>query len=414
MRWISNRSSGHAWWSLIVNKRDGSLKNLLSSTEPTIAIITTVMIVMATAVAAATTTITSSWAILLNNNNNNIAHKNIPGNYITKVSHKSDRVVARSENNNNNNIKSKSSVSTKKKFTPKLAGRGGDTVKKFNIALIKPTFTAAAYSNSFYKFYLLFSHIPAVTNVTTHLNLLSNKVPKQLTPSSSALSMSFLSHHLKLLLPKSTIDVLNDADVDRGSIFLENGITNNNKYDVLIIGHQEYVTQREYDNLKQFVANGGTLIVLDGNVFYAQVRYDRNTDFVTLVKGHGWTFNGKSAWKSVNERWKKETSDWLGSNYLCYSCKITFLDNPFGYKHHEEQYITNTRAKILMNYEAKVITSNKKIRISQVPIAKPVIATYQLNYQRGKVIVLGIYSSDIISNSKFDKFFDGLLLQQAI
>ncbi len=412
MRWISNRSSSQAWWSLIVNKRDGALKNLLSSTAPTIAIITTVMIVMATAVAAATTTITSSWAILLNNNNNNIAHKNIPGNYITKVSHKSDRVVARS--GNNNNIKSKSSVSTKKKFTPKLAGRGGDIVKKFNIAFIKPTFTAAAYDNSFYKFYLLFSHIPAVTNVTTHLNLLSNKVPTLLTPSSSALSMSFLPHHLKLLLPKSTIDVLNDADVDRGSIFLKNGITNNNKYDVLIIGHQEYVTQREYDNLKQFVANGGTLIVLDGNVFYAQVRYDRNTDFVTLVKGHGWTFNGKSAWKSVNERWKKETSDWLGSNYLCYSCKITFLDNPFGYKHHEEQYITNTKAKILMNYEAKVITSNKKIRISQVPIAKPIIATYQLNYQRGKVIVLGIYSSDIISNSKFDKFFDGLLLQQAI
>ena len=387
----------------------------MSSTAPTVAIITTVMIVMATAIAAATTTITSSSAILLNNNNNNnIAHKNIPGNYITKVSHKSDRVVARSGNNNNNNIKSKSGVNTKKKLTPKLAGRGGDTVKKFNIALIKPTFTAAAYDNSFYKFYLLFSHIPAVTNVTTHLNLLSNKVPKQLTPSSSALSMSFLPHHLKLLLPKSTIDVLNDADVDRGSIFLKNGITNNNKYDVLIIGHQEYVTQSEYDNLKQFVANGGTLIVLDGNVFYAQVRYDRNTDFVTLVKGHGWTFNGKSAWKSVNERWKKETSDWLGSNYLCYSCKITFLDNPFGYKHHEEQYITNTKAKILMNYEAKVITSNKKIMISQVPIAKPVIATYQLNYQRGKVIVLGIYSSDIISNSKFDKFFDGLLLQQAI
>jgi N,N-dimethylformamidase beta subunit-like protein len=413
VRWISDRSSSHTWWSLIVNKRDGALKNLLSSTAHTIAIFTTVMILMATAVATTTTTLTSSWAILLNNNNNNIAHK-IPGNYITKVSHKSDRVVARSENNNNDNIKLKSSVSTKKKFTPKLAGRGGDTVKKFNIALIKPTFTAAAYDNSFYKFYILFSHIPAVTNVTTHLNLLSNKVPKQLTPSSSALSMSFLSHHLKLLLPKSTIGVLNDADVDRGSIFLENGIINNNKYDVLIIGHQEYVTQREYDNLKQFVANGGTLIVLDGNVFYAQVRYDRNTDFVTLVKGHGWTFNGKSAWKSVNERWKKETSDWLGSNYLCYSCKITFLDNPFGYKHHEEQYITNTRAKILMNYEAKVITSNKKTRISQVPIAKPVIATYQLNYQRGKVIVLGIYSSDIISNSKFNKFFDGLLLQQAI
>ena len=30
-----------------------------------------------------------------------------------------------------------------------------------------------------------------------------------------------------------------------------------------------------------------------------------------------WAFNGKSAWKSVDERWKNETSQWVGSNYLC-------------------------------------------------------------------------------------------------
>ena len=288
---------------------------------------------------------------------------------------------------------------------------------RVNIALIMPTFTAAAYDNAFYKFYFLFIHRPARTNVTTHLDLLSNKIPKQLTPSSSSAStMSFLPRHLKMSFPKSSINVLTDADVDSGSIFVKKGITNNNinnnKYDVIVIGHQEYVTQREYDNLKQFVANGGTLIVLDGNVFYAEVKYNNNTDVVTLVKGHGWTFNGKSAWESVNERWKQETSQWVGSNYLCYSCKITFLNNPFGYKHHEEQHLTNPKDKILMDYDAEVITSNKKISISRVPIAKPVIATYQLNYQRGKVIVLGIYSDDIISNPKFDKFFDGLLLLQ--
>ena len=201
-------------------------------------------------------------------------------------------------------------------------------------------------------------------NVTTHLNLLSSKVNDQITESSSSSEIIFLYDHLKMLLPKSSISVLTDADVDMGSIFMKNGITNNNKnnnknnrYDILIIGHQEYVTQREYENLKQFVANGGTLIVLDGNVFYAEVKYNRNTDIVTLVKGHGWEFNGKSAWKNVYERWKIETSRWLGSNYLCYSCHMTFLNNPFGYKHHEEQYITNPKDIILMNYNAE-ITSN--------------------------------------------------------
>ena len=102
-----------------------------------------------------------------------------------------------------------------------------------------------------------------------------------------------------------------------------------NRYDILILGHQEYVTQQEYTNLKTFVANGGTMILLDGNVFYAQVGYDRSTQTITLIKGHGWAFNGKSAWKSDGERWANETSQWVGSNYLCSSCKITFASQPF-------------------------------------------------------------------------------------
>jgi hypothetical protein len=62
-----------------------------------------------------------------------------------------------------------------------------------------------------------------------------------------------------------------------------------------------------------------------------------------------------------------------------------------------------------MNYNA-VVMSTKKYH---PPVARPVIATYKLNYQKGKVMVLGIYSDDVIFNSKFDKFFDGLLLQHA-
>mgnify|MGYP001050073708 CR=1 FL=1 len=314
---------------------------------------------------------------------------------------------------NNNSIKAINHISSNKlKVSREISGagvRGSGSSRRFNIAFIKPTFTAAAYNSAFYKFYFLFIHASARTNITTHLNLLSSKIPKQLTPSSSASTLSFLPRHLKTLLPHSNIDVLTDADVDNGSpIFIKNGITSN-RYDILIVGHEEYVTQKEYDNLKQFVANGGTLIVLDGNPFFAQIKYNSNTDIVTLVKGHGWAFNGKSAWKSVNERWKKETSQWLGSNYLCYLCKITFLNNPFGYKHHEEQYLTNPNDKILMNYNA-VVMSTKKYH---PPVARPVIATYKLNYQKGKVMVLGIYSDDVIFNSKFDKFF-GLLLQHTL
>ena len=387
---------------------------------PLLVFILSALIIMATTVAA--TTSLSSELLLINNNNVKLVKKSISSNE-PKVSHKfgNGGLGRAAAGNNNNNIKSINDDSTKKlNVSPKLGGSSRSAVsssrsavssRRFNIALIKPTFTAAAYNSAFYKFYFLFIHTFAGMNVTTHLNLLSSRVNNQLTAlSSSASTLSFLPRHLKTLLPHSNINVLTDADVDSGSpIFVKNRITSN-RYDILIVGHEEYVTQKEYDNLKQFVANGGTLIVLDGNAFFAQIKYNSNTDIITLVKGHGWAFNGESAWRSVNERWRKETSQWLGSNYLCYSCKITFLNNPFGYKHHEEQYLTNPNDMILMNYNA-VVMSTKKYH---PPVAKPVIATYQLNHQKGRVIVLGLYSDDVISNGNFDKFFDGLLLQHTL
>jgi hypothetical protein len=59
----------------------------------------------------------------------------------------------------------------------------------------------------------------------------------------------------------------------------------------------------------------------------------------------------------------------------------------------------------VLNYSAAI--TNHLIHV------KPVIATYELNYQKGKVVALGIYSDDIISNTKFDRFFDSLLLKYA-
>jgi hypothetical protein len=289
--------------------------------------------------------------------------------------------------------------------------------KGVRMALLEPTFTAAAYNNSFYVFYQKYSHVPAETNITNDLSLLSSKVINYptITPTTkvhSAFAMLSLLKNFKLISPGSNITVLTDADVDNGLIFDNRGgersvDTNNNAYDVIILGHQEYVTQQEYNYLKKFVSNGGTMFLLDGNVFYAQVKFDRNTNTVTLVKGHGWAFNGRSAWKSVAERWAKETSEWVGSNYLCYSCDITFANDPWEYQHHEEQYITNHNDKILMNYNASLLHY-------PIPSLRPIIATYELNYQKGRVISLGIYSDDIITNESFDKYLDNLVSQYSI
>ena len=279
-------------------------------------------------------------------------------------------------------------------------GEFGEAVK---IAAVMPTFTAAAYNNAFYVFYNKYDNFSRGVNITTDLNLLSSKVTNTPSSSASGFAMIYLLGNLKWISPDSKISFLTDQDVDGGSIFQGDG---SNAFDVVILGHQEYVTQKEYDNLKQFVAEGGTMMVLDGNVFYAQVKYDRTTGNVTLVKGHSWAFNGKSAWRSVGERWKNETMEWVGSNYISNIAK--FGNNPFEYSPHEEQFITNPKDVILLDYNATVpsVNSDKSGGV--------VVATYELNYLKGRVIAIGLYSDDIITNGSFDRYFDNLIHQYAV
>lgn len=282
----------------------------------------------------------------------------------------------------------------------------GEFGKGVKIAVVMPTFTAAAYNNAFYVFYNKYINVTRGVNVTTDLNLLSSKVTNEPSKSASGLAMIYLLGDLKWITPDSSVAFLTDQDVDAGSIFQANG---SNAYDDLILGHQEYVTQKEYDNLKQFVGAGGTMVILDGNVFYAEVKYNNNTDTITLVKGHSWAYNGMSAWRSVAERWKNETAQWVGSNYISGISK--FVNNPFDYLPHEEQYTTNPKDVILLNYNA-TIPSNISRDISN-KTGSIVVATYELNYLKGKVIAIGLYSDDIITNGSFDRYLDNLVLQYA-
>jgi N,N-dimethylformamidase beta subunit-like, C-terminal len=286
--------------------------------------------------------------------------------------------------------------------TPSNNSHMGEFAKGVRIAVVMPTFTAAAYDHSFYVFYNKYINVTQGVNITKDLNLLSNKVTNKPSLSASGIAMLYLLGNLKWVRPEANIAFLTDQDVDEGSVFQVNG---SNAYDVIILGHQEYVTQREYDNFKQFVGSGGTMIILDGNVFYAEVKYNNNTDTITLVKGHSWAFNGKSAWRSVNERWENETAQWVGSNYISDISK--FSNNPFAYLPHEEQYITNPKDIILLNYNATISPSTNRT-------GSIVVATYELNYLKGKVIALGLYSDDIIVNGAFDRYFDNLILQYAV
>jgi hypothetical protein len=73
---------------------------------------------------------------------------------------------------------------------------------------------------------------------------------------------------------------------------------------------------------------------------------------------------------------------------------------------------------VLFNYNASIPKTYFPVLSSSASIGqasnKPIIATYELDYKRGRVITLGIYSDDIVTNNKFDNYFEKLLLKQGI
>jgi hypothetical protein len=126
----------------------------------------------------------------------------------------------------------------------------------------------------------------------------------------------------------------------------------------IILGHQEYVTQKEYDNLKAYVYNGGILLRMDSNILYSEVKYSYKTKKVTLVKGHNWAFDGKSEWRSTGERWDDDISKWIGGKSIGNTAGMILDNNPVGDEHREEQYMTNPQDKILLDYNASLLDHN--------------------------------------------------------
>jgi len=329
------------------------------------------------------------------------------------------------------------------------------TIPKF--AIVRPTFTEAAYQeNGFYRFYYKYGFPSIGRNITTDLDMLTVKTPgsvaefpkndiKHLSNITSLIpvngtelhdiSQGIFPYQQKFWLPfidhvKKVADdvivtVMRDEDVHDGHIFYPNNKTN--MYDVLLLSHNEYVTQQEYDNLRQFVKNGGTIVFIDANVLYGEVSYDRNNHTITLVKGHDWKFDGKAASRSVSERWYNETKEWVGSNFLINNIneKISFANNPFNYTHFEEQFVNNPKDNILIDYGIKFPKDFAELYLKKeklpaelmredIPIENISVATYSLNYGKGKVIMSGITGRLLANNPDFMRFFDNVILPHSL
>jgi len=301
-------------------------------------------------------------------------------------------------------------------------------VKK--IAFVRPSFTYAAYQlNGFYNFYRLHGDLSDGTNVTKDLNLLTVKIPngpfRVYTQNATEVpepvrEKRFIDKLIELAAAGSPVDSVEisnvtDREVNDGKIFV-GGNNATNAYDVLFLFHQEYVTSAEYYNLKKFVENGGTIVFNDSNIFTTEVKYNSTNDSVTLVEGHDWKYNGQSAWPAEKERWADENRQWVGSNFLQVPTKrnVTFTNNPFGYNHTEEQYLTNPNDKIIFNFGAKIRDVRDRPIENSITL-HPTVAIYELdnNSSSGKVISLSIFSYKLLNNKEFLDFYARRILPLA-
>ena len=135
------------------------------------------------------------------------------------------------------------------------------------IAFVMPSFTMAAYDFSFYPFFGMNSDVKVGEFVTSDLELLSSDVPtrEESFNNHKSFGLHQLREYTSYLLPNADLNYLTDQEIHNGLIFNQNN--NNNLYDILILGHSEYVTQNEYSNFKKFVENGGIIILIGCKYF---------------------------------------------------------------------------------------------------------------------------------------------------
>lgn len=130
------------------------------------------------------------------------------------------------------------------------------------IAYVYPIFTQAAYSTKgFYDYY----------NKKCDTSCLTVQIPSKIRGSySSSITTAFA---LTLLNYSS----INDIDIDKNPDILK-------KYDKVIVLHNEYVTQKEFDA----ITHHPNVVYLFPNALYAKVNTDYHKGTITLVHGHGY------------------------------------------------------------------------------------------------------------------------------
>lgn len=157
----------------------------------------------------------------------------------------------------------------------------GFSNKSEDAVFVYPIFTQAAYSyNGFYDYY----------HKKCDSKCLTVSIPSNFdgTYSSSIVAASVL--HLL------NYSFITDIDIDRNPEILQ-------KYDTIILLHNEYVTSNEF----YAITKHPHVIYLYPNALYAEVKSDYTNGTITLIRGHGYP-DGKIQngfnWKNENTKFE--------------------------------------------------------------------------------------------------------------
>jgi len=135
-----------------------------------------------------------------------------------------------------------------------------DIMRKDKSVVIYPVFTSTAYKEpGFYTYFAGNCDQSCVTD-------LSFENPEFQYTSSGATAQ---------ILYHAGYDFLTDIQVDKNPELLQN-------YDTVILLHNEYVTQKQFDA----ISTHPNLIFLHPNALYALVTVDYNSNSITLIQGH--------------------------------------------------------------------------------------------------------------------------------
>ncbi len=185
-----------------------------------------------------------------------------------------------------------------------------DTSKK--IIFIYPVFTQAAYEqDGFYEYYNKLCDSTCLT-----VNIPAEEHGKYTSSIRAAAILSILNY------PHIT-----DVDLDKNPDILK-------KFDRVIVLHNEYVTQKEFDAITMH----SDVVYLYPNALYAKVESDYANNTITLVRGHGYpdtNIRNGFDWKFDNSQYEfdNQCDNWSfykvdnGKMLNCYPAFRMFYDS---------------------------------------------------------------------------------------